>query len=153
MACEGERWLELSPDRVLWRDLVALLNSPGSAVSELVVISYCVPWNGCWEIVPQAKLTGTWSLNTRSHLVQRMNILSLRNRPWRGVLSLQLLWLLDCVIFVNGVWIIINWPWIVLKVSGESLVNYEGSVFCGKVKLSLCLTKHHAMRTYWGVEV
>jgi hypothetical protein len=23
----------------------------------------------------------------------------------------------------------------------------------GKVKLSLCLTKHHAMKTYWGVEV
>jgi hypothetical protein len=22
-----------------------------------------------------------------------------------------------------------------------------------KVKLSLCLTKHHAMKTYWGVEV
>jgi len=22
-----------------------------------------------------------------------------------------------------------------------------------KVKLFLCLTKHHAMRTYWGVEV
>jgi hypothetical protein len=23
----------------------------------------------------------------------------------------------------------------------------------GKVKLSLCLTKYHAMKTYWGVEV
>jgi hypothetical protein len=23
----------------------------------------------------------------------------------------------------------------------------------GNVKLSLCLTKHHAMKTYWGVEV
>jgi hypothetical protein len=22
-----------------------------------------------------------------------------------------------------------------------------------KVKLSLCLTKHHTMKTYWGVEV
>jgi hypothetical protein len=22
-----------------------------------------------------------------------------------------------------------------------------------KVKLSLCLTKHHAMKTYWGVEI
>jgi hypothetical protein len=22
-----------------------------------------------------------------------------------------------------------------------------------KVKVSLCLTKHHAMKTYWGVEV
>jgi hypothetical protein len=22
-----------------------------------------------------------------------------------------------------------------------------------KVKLSLCLTKHHAMKTYWGMEV
>jgi hypothetical protein len=22
-----------------------------------------------------------------------------------------------------------------------------------KVKLSLCLTKHHAVKTYWGVEV
>jgi len=22
-----------------------------------------------------------------------------------------------------------------------------------KIKLSLCLTKHHAMKTYWGVEV
>jgi hypothetical protein len=22
-----------------------------------------------------------------------------------------------------------------------------------KVKLSLCLTKHHAMKVYWGVEV
>jgi hypothetical protein len=22
-----------------------------------------------------------------------------------------------------------------------------------KIKLSLCLTKHHAMNTYWGVEV
>jgi hypothetical protein len=22
-----------------------------------------------------------------------------------------------------------------------------------KVKLSLCLTKHHAMKTYWGVEL
>jgi hypothetical protein len=23
----------------------------------------------------------------------------------------------------------------------------------GKVKLPLCLTKHHTMKTYWGVEV
>jgi hypothetical protein len=22
-----------------------------------------------------------------------------------------------------------------------------------KIKFSLCLTKHHAMKTYWGVEV
>jgi hypothetical protein len=26
-------------------------------------------------------------------------------------------------------------------------------VKCIKVKLSLCLTKHHVMKTYWGVEV
>jgi hypothetical protein len=24
---------------------------------------------------------------------------------------------------------------------------------CKKVKFSLCLTKHHAMKGYWGVEV
>jgi hypothetical protein len=23
----------------------------------------------------------------------------------------------------------------------------------GKVKLSLCLTKHHSMKAYWGVDV
>jgi hypothetical protein len=33
------------------------------------------------------------------------------------------------------------------------LVSSTSDVFKGKVKLSLCLTKHHAMKTYWGVEV
>jgi hypothetical protein len=34
------------------------------------------------------------------------------------------------------------------KLSGSvlSFIRY-------KVKLSLCLTKHHAMKAYWGVEV
>jgi len=27
------------------------------------------------------------------------------------------------------------------------------SLHCSKVKLSLCLTKHHAMKVYWGVEI
>jgi hypothetical protein len=33
---------------------------------------------------------------------------------------------------------------------GLYLVSFDVKV---KVKLSLCLTKHHAMKTYWGVKV
>jgi hypothetical protein len=31
--------------------------------------------------------------------------------------------------------------------------NLQSSVKVKKDKVSLCLTKHHAMKTYWGVEV
>jgi len=37
---------------------------------------------------------------------------------------------------------------ILYSVAGKN--NYMVKV---KVKLSLCLTKHHTMKTYWGVEV
>jgi hypothetical protein len=36
---------------------------------------------------------------------------------------------------------------------GESRVILEEVKEKVKVKVSLCLTKHHAMKTYWGVEV
>jgi len=32
----------------------------------------------------------------------------------------------------------------------QNLIKIHGK---GKVKFPLCLTKHHAMKTYWGVEV
>jgi len=35
--------------------------------------------------------------------------------------------------------------------SGENIHRNKGSEL--KVKLSLCFTKHHAMKAYWGVEV
>jgi hypothetical protein len=31
--------------------------------------------------------------------------------------------------------------------------NDENGNSCRKVKLSLCLTRHHTMEAYWGVEV
>jgi hypothetical protein len=33
------------------------------------------------------------------------------------------------------------------------LQNIAEIVIKVEMKLSLCLTKHHAMKTYWGVEV
>jgi hypothetical protein len=42
------------------------------------------------------------------------------------------------------------------KNAEEMLGNKEGgeiSLIKVKIKLSLCLIKHHAMKMYWGVEV
>jgi hypothetical protein len=35
----------------------------------------------------------------------------------------------------------------------EFFVDLQTKYVKAKVKLSLCLTKHHTMKTYWGVEV
>jgi hypothetical protein len=45
----------------------------------------------------------------------------------------------------------VNLLWIFAKLNAGPLT--ERKVRYGKVKLSLCLTKHHSMKTYWGVEV
>jgi hypothetical protein len=51
----------------------------------------------------------------------------------------------------RGAWLE-NWLPILGKVlSMETCINY--SYFVRYIGLSLCLTKHHAMKTYWGVEV
>jgi hypothetical protein len=38
------------------------------------------------------------------------------------------------------------------NIHAVGLMGEEVKFVC-KVKLSLCLTKHYAMKTYWGVEV
>jgi chloramphenicol O-acetyltransferase len=41
-----------------------------------------------------------------------------------------------------------KWWWLILRYGTR--VSLEGNV---KVKLPLCLTKHHAMKTYWEMEI
>jgi hypothetical protein len=40
-----------------------------------------------------------------------------------------------------------------MRTGDYTSLDYKNNSEVIKVKLSLCLTKHHAMKTYWGVEV
>jgi hypothetical protein len=46
-----------------------------------------------------------------------------------------------------GISVEFQWTFDRLYLTSIALVKDTGKV---KVKLSLCLTKHHAMKTYWG---
>jgi hypothetical protein len=44
-------------------------------------------------------------------------------------------------------------PWADSAKGEEAAIRFVITEHKVKVKLSPCLTKHHAMKTYWGVEV
>jgi hypothetical protein len=54
-----------------------------------------------------------------------------------------------------GVCLGVRFDFYLYVVSGSFLDSDTNFIYTHvvKVKLSLCLTKHHAMKTYWGVEV